>query len=350
MLPKPVMEQVQSEFLNYRGTGISLIEMSHRDKQFTSILYEIDDLFRELVELPANYKTLYMHGGAQMQFSAIPLNLIRRIPQKKAGYIISGNFSEVAYKEAQKYGSIKIIASSKDTGYDRLPDVSHETVYSDYSYVYLTGNNTVYGTQWKAFPKTGNIPLVMDATSDILSRKLDYSKFGVVFAGAQKNLGPSGIGLVVVRDDLFEYELPETPKLLSYQLNHRQHSQVNTTNTFAIYVIKLVLEWLKEKGGVEVIEKENLKKAQFLYDVIDRSGFYRGFSIPKDRSVMNVTFNLPSDSLYQKFLLEAEKDGMVALKGHRVVGGVRASIYNAMPYEGVKALGDFMKEFERKNG
>ena len=350
MLPRPVMEQVQSEFLDYQNTGVSLIEMSHRDERFTSILYEIDDLFRELTDLPDNYKMLYMHGGAQMQFSAIPLNLINLKPEKRAGYILSGNFSEVAYQEAQRYGSIDVCASSKDQNYNYIPDVSHETFGKDYSYIYLTGNNTVYGTQWQSFPKTDGIPLVMDATSEILSRKLDYSQFGLVFAGAQKNLGPSGISLLAIRDDLIGHDLPETPKLLSYQLNDQQHSQVNTTNTFAIYVVKLVLQWLKDQGGVVAVEKENRKKAKHLYDLIDQTDFYRGFSSKKDRSIMNVTFNLPTDDLLKRFLIEAESNGLFALKGHRVVGGVRTSIYNAMPYEGVKVLGDFMKEFERKNG
>lgn len=350
MLPRPVMEQIQREFLNYQNSGVSLIEMGHREERFTSILYEVDHLFRALTSLPDNYKLLYMHGGAQMQFSAIPLNLIKRKPAKKAGYILSGNFSEVAYQEAQRYGEIDICGSSKSQNYAHLPRVSHETLNRAYSYIYLTGNNTVYGTQWHSFPEVGDIPLVMDATSEILSRKLDYSQFGVVFAGAQKNLGPSGLSLVAVRDDLIGYDLAETPKLLSYQLNDQHHSQVNTTNTFAVYVMKLVLQWIKSQGGVDALEKENRKKAKHLYKRIDQTDFYRGFSCKKDRSMMNVTFNLPTDDLLKRFLIEADSNGLFALKGHRVVGGVRASIYNAMPYEGVKVLSDFMDEFERKNG
>lgn len=350
MLPRPVMERVQQEFLDYQGSGISLIEMGHREERFTSLLYEVDHLFKDLTALPDHYKLLYMHGGAQMQFSAIPLNLIGLKASRKAGYILSGNFSEVAYQEAQRYGDISVYGSSKGCNYSSLPTVSHETIDPDTSYIYCTGNNTVYGTQWKRFPKTGHIPLVMDATSEILSRQLDYRQFGVVFAGTQKNLGPSGLAVVAIREDLIGYDLPETPKLLQYQLNVEKHSQVNTTNTFAIYVMKLVLEWLKSQGGVLVMEEENRKKAQHLYELIDQTDFYQGSAAKADRSMMNVTFNLPSETLFQSFLREAEQNGLVALKGHRVVGGVRASIYNAMPFEGVKQLGDFMKEFERTNG
>jgi phosphoserine aminotransferase len=350
MLPKPVMEQIQAEFLDYNNMGVSIIEISHRSPEFTELLNETDALFKELVELPDNYEILYVHGGAQMQFSAVALNLIGLKPEKKAIYYDSGDFAKLSAKEAGKYGEVIIGNSSAETKYDHIPEFKTEQLDEKYSYAYLTSNNTIYGTRWNHFPDTGAIPLAIDATSDILSRKMDYTKFGLLFAGAQKNLGPAGIAMVIIRKDLLGFHLESTPKLLNYQLCQQKHSLTNTGNTFGIYTINRVLKWLKNEGGVAEIEVRNKKKAKVLYDLIDNSAFYKSHSVKEDRSEMNVVFNLPEDKLLQQFLSEANENGLYALKGHRNAGGARASIYNAMPFEGVQTLADFMKEFERKNG
>ncbi|NQU63555.1 MAG: 3-phosphoserine/phosphohydroxythreonine transaminase, partial [SAR324 cluster bacterium] len=330
--------------------GSSIIEVSHRSKQFEDLLGETDELFSELVALPDNYKVLYVHGGASMQFSAIPLNLLQRKPARKALYFETGNFARLAQEEAKRYGDIITVASSADTNYDRIPEFNPAGLDHEASYAYLTSNNTIFGTRWQAFPDTEDIPLVIDATSEILSRVLDFSKFGIVFAGAQKNLGPAGIAVVVIREDLLGHAMNNTPKLLNYDVYHQKHSLANTNNTFAIYVINLVLKWLQKNGGVTAIEKINEAKAASMYALLDESGFYKGHAQPMHRSVMNVTFNLPSDELLSLFLEQSTAEGLTALKGHRATGGVRASIYNAMPMEGVVALIDFMREFERRNG
>lgn len=350
MLPIPVMEQIQAEFLDYNNMGVSIIEISHRSPEFTELLNETDALFKELVELPDNYEILYVHGGAQMQFSAVAMNLMGLKPSKKAVYFDSGNFASLAAKEAAKYGEVIIGNSSVETNYDRIPEFKMEQLDDKYSYAYLTSNNTLYGSRWNHFPDTGNIPLAIDATSDVLSRKMDYSKFGLLFAGAQKNLGPAGIAMVIIRKDLLGFHWESTPKLLNYQLCQQKHSLTNTGNTFGIYTINRVLSWLKNEGGVEAIEIKNKQKAGILYDLIDNSTFYKSHCVKEDRSEMNVIINLPDDKLLQQFLSEANENGLYALKGHRDVGGARASIYNAMPIEGVQSLADFMKEFERKNG
>ncbi|MCG8338012.1 MAG: 3-phosphoserine/phosphohydroxythreonine transaminase [Proteobacteria bacterium] len=349
-LPFPVIQKIREDFLDFKNMGSSVIEISHRSKEFDDLLCETDELFKEVVSLPDNYRILYVHGGAQMQFSAIPINLIGRKPARRALYYESGNFARVAATEAKKYGDIVIAGNSSDTNYDRIPEFKPADLDDEASYVYITSNNTIFGTRWHEFPETGDIPLVVDATSEILSRKMDYSKFGLIFAGAQKNLGPSGIAMVVIREDLLEYAPADTPKLLHYKLYDEKHSLANTNNTFAIYVINLVLKWLKEEGGVEKIQQINEKKAAFLYDYLDATDFYKGHAHPDHRSIMNVTFNLPSQELLDLFLKQATEVGLTALKGHRSVGGARASIYNAMPMEGIEALVSFMKEFEQKNG
>ncbi len=349
-LPIPVIRKIQEDFLDFKNMGSSVIEISHRSKEFDDLLCETDELFKEAVSLPDNYRVLYVHGGAQMQFSAIPINLIGRKPARKAFYYESGNFARIAAKEAQKFGNIVIAGNSSDTNYDRIPEFKPADIDHEASYVYITSNNTIFGTRWHEFPDTGDTPLVVDATSEILSRKMDYSKLGLLFAGAQKNLGPSGIAMVIIREDLLEYAPADTPKLLHYKLYDEKHSLANTNNTFAIYVINLVLKWLKDEGGVERIQEINEKKAAFLYDYLDGTDFYKGHAHPDHRSIMNVTFNLPSQELLDLFLKQATEVGLTALKGHRSVGGARASIYNAMPMEGVEALVSFMKEFEQKNG
>lgn len=349
-LPLPVLEQIQSEFLDFSDMGSSIIEISHRSKQFDDLICETDELFIDLVSLPANYRVLYVHGGASMQFSAIPMNLLQRKPAGKALYFESGNFSRLAREEADKFGEMITVASSADTNYDRIPEFNPADLDQQASYAYLTSNNTIFGTRWHEFPDTGDIPLVVDSTSELLSREMDFSKFGLIFAGAQKNLGPAGLAMVIIREDLLGNVMDKTPKLLDYGVYDKKHSLANTNNTFAIYVINLVLKWLKQQGGVAAIEKVNKAKADLLYGLLDGSDFYSGHAHPDHRSIMNVTFNLPSADLLDQFLAQSSAEGLTALKGHRSVGGARASIYNAMPMEGIEALASFMKEFERKNG
>lgn len=349
MLPTPVMERARDEFLNFQGLGAGLIEISHRSKEFDAVINKADSLFRELSGVPDNFKILYVHGGAQMQFSAIPMNLIGLKSAHKAAYLETGNFASLARKEASRYGNISVAATSEATNFDRIPAFDPTSLDADTSYVHLTSNNTIFGTRWNKFPDTGAIPLVADMTSELLSRQIDFNQFGVIFAGLQKNLGPAGLALVLVREDLLGHALPHTPSLLDYSVYEKSHSLQNTNNTFAIYMMSLVLEWLKEQGGVAAIEAINEKKAQLLYDAIDSTDFYIGSANPADRSAMNVTFNIAKPELSDTFLSEANKQGLYALKGHRLVGGIRASIYNAMPVAGCEALVEFMRDFERRN-
>lgn len=350
MLPTPVMEKAQAEFLDYRNMGAGLIEISHRSKEFDEVIDHADAMLKELAGIPDNYKILYVHGGAQMQFSAVPLNLFDLKPAHKATYIETGVWAVKARKEAARYGSALVGASSEGTNFDRIPDFDPASIEADNSYAYITSNNTLYGTRWHKFPATGDIPLVADMTSEFLSRVLDINQFGLIFAGLQKNLGPAGLAVVVIREDLLGHALPCTPSLLDYQVYAESHSLANTNNTFAIYMMSLVLDWLQGEGGVAAIEARNDAKAKLIYDAIDGSDFYHGTAHPEHRSIMNVTFTLADESLLDSFVKQAEASGLYALKGHRAVGGARASIYNAMPVEGCQALVDFMAEFERKNG
>ncbi len=350
MLPLEVMEKAQAEFLDYNGMGASVIEISHRSKEFDAIINRADELLIELAGIPDNYKILYVHGGAQMQFSAIPLNLINRLPARKASFVLTGSFASKASKEAARYGSMLEVASSKDQNFSYIPEFDPAKLDPESSYLHITSNNTLFGTRWHSFPETGDVPLVADMTSELMSRKLDINKFGVIYAGLQKNLGPSGLAVVIIREDLLEHALPETPSMLNYKTYAEQHSLANTNNTFAIYMMQLVLEWLKDQGGVDAIEQRNEEKAKLVYDCIDGTDFYYGTAQAAHRSVMNVTFNLSNEDLLANFLSEADKNGLYALKGHRDVGGVRASIYNAMPRAGCEALVDFMKDFEKRNG
>lgn len=348
-LPYEVMTRVQEEFLNYGGLGASIIEISHRSKDFVAVVEEATALFRELVSLPENYSVLFAHGGGRMQFAAVPMNLIARKPERVAAYVETGVFAGTAIKDAAPYGTIKTIASSKDVKFVRIPEVDLGAAQGA-SYLHITTNNTAYGTRWNKFPETGDVPLVGDATSEILSRVVDYSRFGILYAGLQKNLGPSGTAIVVVRKDLMEHALPDTPPLLNYAVLEKAQSLVNTPSTFNIYFALLVMRWIKEIGGVKEIERRNNQKAQLLYDFLDASSFYKPFVDKAHRSIMNVTFDLPSSETLEAFLKEAGKQGLYALKGYRAVGGVRASLYNGMPLAGVQALVSFMKEFERKQG
>ena len=350
MLPIEVMKKAQEEFLDYNNMGASVIEISHRSKEFDEILNRTDDLLRELANIPSNYKILYVHGGAQMQFSAVPLNLINRNPARKASFILTGTWAVKASKEASRYGTALDIASSKDSNFNYIPEFNASMLDPESSYVHIVSNNTLYGTRWQSIPKTGDIPLVADMTSEFMSRKLDISQFGIIFAGLQKNLGPAGLAVVIIREDLLEHALPETPGLLNYKTYSEQHSLANTNNTFAIYMMSLVMEWLKDQGGVDKIEMQNEAKAKLIYDYIDSTDFYFGTADPAHRSIMNVTFKLFNEDLLNNFLEQAETNSLYALKGHRAVGGVRASIYNAMPISGCEALVNFMKEFEKNNG
>lgn len=349
MLPLEVMEKAQAEFLNYQNMGASIMEISHRSKEFDEVINRCDALVTELADVPSNYKILYVHGGAQMQFSAIPLNLINRAPAKKASFVLTGTWAEKASKEAARYGNPINMASSADKNFNYIPSYDASALDPESSYLHIVSNNTLFGTRWHEFPNTGDIPLVADMTSEFMSRKIDISKFGIVFAGLQKNLGPAGLAVVIIREDLLEHALPETPHLLNYATYAKEHSLANTNNTFAIYMMSLVMQWLKEQGGVEKMEGVNNTKAKILYDAIDSSDFYLGAADADHRSIMNVTFNLANNDLLPAFLSQAESQGLYALKGHRVVGGARASIYNAMPVAGCQALADFMKDFEKNN-
>lgn len=350
MLPPPVMQRIQRELLDFRGMGVSVIEISHRSKEFEALLTECDTMIRELAQLSDDYEILYPHGGAQMQFAAVPLNLLARKPAHKAVYCETGHFSRLANVEAQRYGNIVIAASSKDSNYDHIPEFTRAMVDDDASYAFITSNNTIFGTQYRAYPDMGDIPLAVDATSDIFSHVVDFSKTGLVFAGMQKNLGVAGTALVIVRKDLIGTPLERTPSLLDYAVYQKNHSMPNTINTFAIYALWLVLQWMKELGGIPAIEKLNAQKAAVLYDTIDALDFYRGTAQKEHRSAMNVTFVCPTEELNALFLKEALANGLYALKGHRVVGGIRASIYNPMPIAGCQKLAEFMREFARTHG
>jgi len=349
-LPVPVMQQIQRDFLNFNNMGVSIIEISHRSKEFEAVLARCDELVREIANLPANYQILYTHGGAQMQFAGVPMNLLARKPARKAVYAETGHFSRLANTEAKRYGNIVIAHSSSETKFDRIPPLTRAMVDDDASYAFITSNNTIFGTQYREIPDLGDMPLVVDATSDIFSRPMDFSKLGVVFAGMQKNLGPAGTALVIVRDDLVGHAMERTPSLLDWQTYVKNHSLANTNSTFNIYVMGLVMQWLKDQGGTAAMAKINEEKAQTLYRVLDASAFYRGTAHVDHRSRMNVTWVLPNEELTAQFLKEALANGLYALKGHKVVGGVRASLYNAMPLKGCQKLAGFMREFERTRG
>jgi phosphoserine aminotransferase len=350
VLPLSVLEKVQKELLNYQECGTSILEISHRSKDFLFILDEAQRLFRQMTQLPDNYRILFFSGGAQMQFSAVPLNLLSRSAVNRASYAVTGKWGELALAEGKRYGNVEEWLHGRESRYNRIPTVQTEDLerLKDSAYLHLTSNNTLYGTQWNHFPQTGVVPLIIDATSDILSREVDFSQFGLVYASLQKNLGPAGLTLVVVREDLLGQHLLQTPKLLQYQAVEAQNSLNNTINVFAVYVMRYVLEWYQEQGGVAVLERQNRQKARLLYDYLDESDFFLTNVNPSDRSLVNVIFDLPTTELLQQFLQECEEMGLLALKGHREVGGVRASLYNALPLTAVERLIEKMRDFERK--
>ena len=344
-LPLPVLEEAQKELLNYQDTGMSIIEMSHRGKPFMAVNAEANALLRELMNIPDNYSVLFVQGGATQQFAAVPLNLLKN---GKADYILTGNFAAKAYEEGTKYGDMAVAASSKDAGYTFIPDMNDVKFRDGIDYVHTTYNNTIFGTRYTSLPKT-DATLVTDMSSCILSEVVDVSKFGLIYAGAQKNIAPAGLTIVIVRKDLLGNASPICPVMLNYAVQDKNDSLYNTPPCFPIYMSLLVFRWLKKLGGVPAMQKINEEKAKLLYDFIDNSSFYNNKVAVKDRSIMNVPFITPNEELDAKFVSEATKNGLVSLKGHRLAGGMRASIYNAMPIEGVKALIEFMKKFELEN-
>ena len=347
MLPESVLNRAAAEMLDYQGSGQSVMEMSHRSKIYESIIFGAEALFREVLNVPENYKILFLQGGASTQFSAIPLNLLNG--SKKADYVLTGQFSTKAYKEACKYGDINVVASSKDKTFSYIPELSRDDFDSEADYAYICMNNTIYGTKYPYIPDTGDVPLVADVSSCFLSEPMDVSKFGIIYGGAQKNIAPAGLTVVIVREDLMGKAREDIPTMLDYKTMADNNSMYNTPPCYTIYMCKLVLEWIKNLGGLEEMKQRNEAKAKILYDFIDSSAMFNNPVRHKDRSLMNVTFVTPSDELNAKFVSEAAQAGFVNLKGHRSVGGMRASIYNAMPIEGVEQLVEFMKEFEKNN-
>jgi phosphoserine aminotransferase len=347
MLPESVLNRAAAEMLDYKGSGQSVLEMSHRSKVYEEIIFGARDLFKEVMNIPDNYKVIFAQGGASTQFAAIPLNLLNG--SGKADYVLSGQFSTKAYKEACKYGDIKVVASSKDQNFSCIPELDKSTFTPDADYFYICQNNTIYGTRFAQLPDTGNVPLVADVSSCFLSEPMDVSKYGVIYGGAQKNVAPAGLTVVIVREDLLGNARDYTPTMLDYKVLADNDSMYNTPPCYSIYMCKLVLEWIKNLGGLEAMKLHNEKKCSILYDFIDNSKMFNNPVKKSDRSMMNVTFVTESDELNAKFVKEATEAGFVNLKGHRSVGGMRASIYNAMPIEGIEKLVDFMAEFEKKN-
>jgi phosphoserine aminotransferase len=347
-LPEPVLRQAAEEMLDWHGSGMSVMEMSHRGKEFISIHAEAEALLRRLLAVPSNYKVLFMQGGAIGENAIVPMNMLRG--KKSADYIDTGEWSKKSIKEAQKYCAVNVAASGKDSQYTRIPPRDSWKLDPDAAYVHITGNETIGGVEFHWTPDVGSVPLLADLSSNILSRPLDVSKYGLIYGGAQKNIGPAGLTIVIVRDDLIGQPHPALPSAFDYQLQAEADSMLNTPPTYAIYIAGLVFEWLKERGGLSAMEAHNRRKAAVLYDHLDASSFYRSPVQRADRSLMNVPFKLKDESLDGAFLKGAEARGMLQLKGHRAVGGMRASIYNAMPIEGVQALVAYMKEFEASHG
>ena len=347
MLPLSVLERAGAEIADYRGSGMSVMEMSHRSKLFDTIFQETKAKLRAALNIPEEYEILFLQGGASTQFSAVPLNLMGE--KGKADYAVTGNFANVAFREAAKYGAARQAASSADRNHTYIPPQSALDLDPEAAYFYYCANNTIYGTEWQYVPDTGSVPIVCDMSSDILSRPVDVSKYGVIFAGAQKNMAPAGLTVVIIREDLAGHELPYTPLMMNYKTMIDKDSMYNTPPCWCIYMLGLVLDWLEAQGGVPGMEAIKHKKAQMLYDVLDRSKLFTCAAEAGSRSDMNVTFRSVSEELNDKFVQEAAAAGFTNLKGHRNVGGMRASIYNAMPTEGIEKLCDFIQDFDKKN-
>ena len=348
MLPEAVLTKAAAEMLDYEGSGQSVMEMSHRSKVYQSIIDKTEALLREIMNIPENYKVLFLQGGASSQFAMVPMNLMTG--SGKADYVITGQWAKKAYKEAARYGKANVVASSEDKTFSYIPKLDKSTFTPDADYFHICMNNTIYGTVYHELPDTGDVPLVADISSCVLSRPIDVSKFGVLYAGAQKNMAPSGVTVVIIREDLIGKAMDITPTMFNYQTHADNGSMFNTPPCYTIYVMKLVLEWIKEEiGGLDKMQELNEKKAALLYGFLDNSKLFKGTVVPEDRSLMNVPFVTGNEELDAKFVKEATAAGFVNLKGHRSVGGMRASIYNAMPLEGVEALVAFMQKFEEEN-
>jgi len=348
VLPKEVLLDAQKNLVDYEGCGMSVMEMSHRAKEFDDIIKATEKKFHEILGIPDNYKVLFLQGGATQQFAMVPMNLLAK--KGKADYILTGNFASAAYKEAQLFGKkISVAGSTKEETFKRIPDQNELKLDPDADYVHICENNTIIGSKWKYIPNTGSVPLVSDMSSCILSEPIDVTKYGLIYAGAQKNIAPAGLTVVIIRKDLIYAPLPGTPTMLNYGVMAENDSMKNTPPCWAIYICKLVLEYLLGIGGLKEMKKRNEEKAKILYDYLDSTDFYKTHVAPKDRSMMNVTFRTSSEQLDDKFASESKAAGMSNLKGHRDVGGMRASIYNAMPKEGLVYLVDFMKKFEKEN-
>jgi len=348
VLPLPVLEEAQRDLIALPGVGMSVMEISHRSKTFEDLLHKAQDDIRALAGIPANYRILMLQGGASLQFSMVPMNLLGA--GQTADYIDSGSWADKAAKEAKKVGTVNIAATTKAENYSRLPAASEIRLTPGAAYVHMTSNNTIEGTQWKSLPQVGDAPLVSDTSSDMFSGPVDVARHALIYSGAQKNLGPSGVTLVIIRDDLLARSTDTLPTMLNYKVQAENDSLYNTPNTFGIYILGLTMKWLRSQGGLEGVAKINQRKAGKLYAEIDRTGFYRGTARPEDRSLMNVTYRLATEELEKMFVKESTAAGFDGLKGHRSVGGMRASIYNAFPEEGIDALVSFMREFERKHG
>jgi phosphoserine aminotransferase len=348
VLPEPVLEEAQRDMLSLPGVGMSVMEISHRSKTFDDIIAGAESGMRELLGIPSNYHILFLQGGASLQFSMVPMNFLPA--DGSADYVITGSWGKKALKEAKKVGSVNVAATMADGGFTRVPSRDEMSLSPHAAYVHITSNETIEGVEWKREPEVGDVPLVADASSNILSRQIPMEKYGVIYAGAQKNMGPSGLTVVIVRDDLLQRAPEGLATMLDYRTHVENKSLYNTPNTWGIYILGLVCKWLKDKGGLAAMQRENEQKAQLLYDAIDATDFYRGHADADCRSLMNVTFRLPDQELEKKFVTEATAKGLDGLKGHRSVGGIRASIYNAFPRAGVEALVSFMKDFERRNG
>ena len=347
VLPEAVLQEAADEMLDYQGTGMSVMEMSHRSESFQQILDTAEADLRERMNIPENYKVLFLQGGASLQFAMIPMNLMKN---RTADFILTGQWSKKAWKEAGKYGKANVIASSEDRTFSYIPDCSDLPVSKDADYVYICENNTIYGTKFKELPNTKGKTLVADVSSCFLSEPVDVSKYGIIYGGVQKNIGPAGVGIVIIREDLItEDVLPGTPTMMQYKTHADAGSLYNTPPAYGIYICGKVFKWLKKQGGLTAMKAHNEKKAQILYDYLDQSSMFRGTVVPEDRSLMNVPFVTGDRELDARFIREAAGAGFVNLKGHRTVGGMRASIYNAMPISGVKALTEFMQKFEEEN-
>ncbi len=348
VLPEEVLKEAAAEMLDYNGTGMSVMEMSHRSKAYEAIIQTAEQDLRDLMNIPDNYKVLFLQGGASQQFAMIPMNLMKN---KKAGYIITGQWAKKAFQEAKIYGDAVKLASSEDKTFSYIPDCSDLPITDDMDYVYICENNTIYGTKYKTLPDTKGKTLVADVSSCFLSEPVDVTKYGIIYGGVQKNVGPAGVVIVIIREDLItEDTLPGTPTMLKYKIHADNASLYNTPPAYGIYICGKVFKWLKKMGGLEAMKKHNEEKAKILYDFLDQSKLFKGTVTPADRSLMNVPFVTGNEELDAKFVKEAKAAGFENLKGHRTVGGMRASIYNAMPIEGVIALVDFMKKFEEENG